>query len=196
MTHPSLGADFFEPLYQAAPDPWQFETSTYEAAKYAATLAALPRPQYRSALEIGGSIGVLTERLATRCAALLSVDLSPTAQAQAIARCQHLPQVGFDIMNVPHDYPAARFDLILLSEVGYYWCWDDLRLAQQKIYASLEPGGQLLLVHWLHDAPSYPLRGDDVHNAFSEFAVASQLTHLSGSRNTDYRLDLYERPSG
>ena len=39
----SLAADFFDTLYQADPDPWRFETSDYEAAKYAATIAALPQ---------------------------------------------------------------------------------------------------------------------------------------------------------
>ncbi|PSR18070.1 methyltransferase [filamentous cyanobacterium CCP3] len=193
MTKPSLGADFFEQLYQTDADPWQFETSPYEAAKYAATLAALSRPRYASAFEIGGSIGVLTAQLATRCDSLLSVDLSTVAQAKAIQRCQHLPQVQFEIMNVPHDYPSDRFDLVLLSEVGYYWCWADLHLAQARIYDSLKPGGHLLLVHWVHDAPSYPLRGNDVHDAFADFA-ATRLQHLHDGRTADYRLDLYERP--
>ena len=193
MTDQSLAADFFDTLYQADPDPWGFETSAYEAAKYAATLAALPKPRYGSAFEIGGSIGVLTERLAHRCDRLLSVDISAIAQTRARDRCQGLPQIRFEIMAVPQEYPDDQFDLVLLSEVGYYWCLADLHQAQQQIYQSLQPGGHLLLVHWLHDAPRYPLRGDDVHNAFREFA-ASRLTHIKGDRTADYRLDLYERP--
>ena len=192
-TDQSLAANFFDTLYQTDPDPWRFETSPYEAAKYAATLAALPRQRYRSAFEIGGSIGVLTAQLAHRCDALLSVDISAIAQAQAQQRCQALPQVRLQLMNVPQEYPDEQFDLVLLSEVGYYWCLADLHRAQQQIYQSLLPGGHLLLVHWLHDAPSYPLRGDDVHNAFQTFA-ASRLTHVVGDRTTNYRLDLYERP--
>ncbi len=196
MTDPvrdqSLAADFFDTLYRADPDPWRFETSDYEAAKYAATLAALLHKRYRSAFEIGGSIGVLTERLAHRCDALLSVDISAIAQARARERCRGLPQVRFEIMNVPQEYPDDQFDLVLLSEVGYYWCLADLHRAQRQIYRSLQPGGHLLLVHWLHDAPSYPLRGDDVHNAFEDFA-ASRLTQVAGDRTPDYRLDLYER---
>ncbi|PZO42483.1 MAG: methyltransferase [Leptolyngbya sp.] len=189
----SLAADFFDNLYQADPDPWGFETSAYEAAKYAATLAALPAQRYKSAFEIGGSIGVLTERLAHRCDRLLSVDISAIAQARAQQRCQGLPQVRLQLMNVPQKYPDEYFDLVLVSEVGYYWCLADLHQAQQQIYQSLQPGGQMLLVHWLHDAPSYPLRGEDVHNAFEDFAE-SRLTHLVSDRTADYRLDLYERP--
>lgn len=197
MTDPagaqSLAADFFDRLYQTDPDPWGFETSAYEAAKYAATLAALPKQRYGSAFEIGGSIGVLTERLAPRCDRLLSVDISAIAQARARERCQGLPQVRFQITNVPQEYPDKYFDLVLVSEVGYYWCLADLHQAQRQIYQSLQPGGHLLLVHWLHDAPRYPLRGDDVHNAFQDFAE-SRLTCLVSDRTADYRLDLYERP--
>ncbi|MGB3138061.1 MAG: class I SAM-dependent methyltransferase [Nodosilinea sp.] len=192
MSDRSLPASFFDTLYETDPDPWRFETSEYEAAKYTATLAALPKQRYQMALEVGGSIGVLTEQLAQRCDALLSVDVSAVAQTRARQRCQHLPQVQMQLMNVPHDYPSQSFDLVLLSEVGYYWCWADLHQAQEKIYRSLLPGGHLLLVHWLHDAPGYPLRGDDVHDAFQDFAVA-RLAHLASQRTGDYRLDLYER---
>lgn len=77
----SVPPSYFEELYRADPDPWQFATSSYEAQKYAVTLAALPKQRYRSALEIGGSIGILTEKLAAHCDALLSIDVSETAQA-------------------------------------------------------------------------------------------------------------------
>ena len=39
----TLPPEYFDHVYQANRDPWNFETSPYERAKYAATLAALPR---------------------------------------------------------------------------------------------------------------------------------------------------------
>lgn len=39
----SLPPSYFEDLYGARDDPWDFETSPYERDKYAATLGALPR---------------------------------------------------------------------------------------------------------------------------------------------------------
>jgi SAM-dependent methyltransferase len=190
----SLPASYFDDLYRENPDPWKFETSEYEANKYAATIATLPRSRYRSAFEIGGSIGVLTQKLADYCDRLLSVDVSMTAQQRAIDRCQHLPHVRFQITNFPHEYPEEQFNLILLSEVGYYWSWKDLKQAEQRIVQLLEPGGHLLLVHWTQDAPDYPLRGDDVHDSFLELAPG-QLCHFGGRREELYRLDLFERAS-
>ena len=81
----SLPPSFFDAIYAEAPDPWSFATSDYEAGKYAVTVATLPRAQYASALEIGCSIGVLTELLAPRCDALLSVDVAERALNQARA---------------------------------------------------------------------------------------------------------------
>jgi len=194
LSQQSLTPEYFDALYKTDSDPWKFETSDYEAEKYAATLAALPKPRYHSAFEIGGSIGVLTEMLAERCDSLLSVDVSDKAQQQAIVRCQHLPHVRFQLMQVPQSYPDEWFDLTVLSEVGYYWCWQDLKAAQQLILDHLEPGGHLLLVHWTPYADYYdnPLSGDEVHEAFLALP-SSQLQHLGGKRAEKYRIDLFER---
>ena len=182
----------FERVYVQQVDPWDYETSAYEQGKYAATLAALPRARYRSALEIGCSIGVLTARLAGRCDALLALDHAPTALARARVRCRDLPWVTFRQMDVPADYPAGRFDLTLLSEVGYYWSWPDLRAARARIVAGLAPGGHLLLVHWTPLIDDAPLTGDEVHEEFLHRGD-DLLLHLGGQRAETYRLDLFAR---
>jgi SAM-dependent methyltransferase len=188
----SLTPDFFESLYRENPDPWQFATSEYEAQKYATTLDALPRNLYQSGFEIGGSIGVLTEKLAQRCHSLLSVDVSEIAQQQAIDRCQHLQNVRFDLMSVPDNFPDEYFDLIVLSEVGYYWSWSDLIKAQRSILDRLRSQGQLILVHWTVDARVLPLTGDLVHDAFIEL-VPARFKHLKSLTQEKYRLDLFEK---
>jgi SAM-dependent methyltransferase len=188
----SLTPDFFESLYRENPDPWQFATSEYEAQKYATTLDALPRNLYQSGFEIGGSIGVLTEKLAQRCHSLLSVDVSEIAQKQAIDRCQHLQNVRFDLMSVPDNFPDEYFDLIVLSEVGYYWSWSDLIKAQRSILDRLRSQGQLILVHWTVDARVLPLTGDLVHDAFIEL-VPARFKHLKSLTQEKYRLDLFEK---
>ena len=190
----SLPPDYFARVYADSDDPWGFETRPYEAQKYQATLDALPRNVYQSAFEIGCSIGVLTERLAERCKRLLPVDVAERALEQARARCQHLHHLRFANMAVPDTFPDEHFDLILVSEVGYYWGWDDLTKAQNLIAEHLERGGHLLLVHWTPYVDDYPLTGDQVHDAFLDAALAGNgLRHLVGSRQELYRLDLFER---
>jgi predicted TPR repeat methyltransferase len=188
----SLQPSYFDSLYQANIDPWDFETSDYEAQKYQTTIAALPKPRYTNALEIGGSIGVLTAKLATRCESLLSIDVSSVAQQKAIARCQNLPHVRFEIAQIPQAYPAEMFDLTVFSEVGYYLSWNDLEKTRQLIIDHLVVGGHLLLVHWTLFAKDYPLTGDEVHEYFWQLN-GTQLKHLQGLRQERYRLDLFER---
>jgi SAM-dependent methyltransferase len=192
-SHPqSLTPEFFEQLYQANPDPWQLATSEYEAKKYAATLNALPRNLYHAGFEIGGSIGILTEKLARRCQSLLSVDVSQIAQTQAIDRCQQLTNIKFELMSVPQSFPTESFDLIVLSEVGYYWSWEDLRTAQSSIVDRLRPQGHLLLVHWTADRGILSLTGDQVHDAFLGL-VPDQLKRIKSLTEDKYRLDLFEK---
>jgi SAM-dependent methyltransferase len=188
----SLSTEFFEQLYQENSDPWQFATSEYEAQKYAATLNALPHNLYQAGFEIGGSIGILTEKLARRCQSLLSVDVLQIAQQQAIDRCHHLTNIKFELMSVPQSFPTESFDLIVLSEVGYYWSWEDLHQAQESILDRLQFQGHLLLVHWTADTGILPLTGDQVHDDFLSL-VPSQLKRIKSLTEEKYRLDLFEK---
>ena len=186
----TLKPDYFDDVYAANADPWGFETKPSEQAKYADTLHSLPRDHYANVFEIGCSLGVLTAMLAPRCNHLLAVDGSTAPLRRARERCQSLPQVTFAQMQVPDQFPDAQFDLILVSEVGYYWSPDDFTRAQQEILAHLVPGGQLMLVHWTPPVHDYPLTGDEVHEAFLK---TPGLKHLGGHREETYRLDVLER---
>ena len=186
----SIAPAYFEEKYAADADPWEFETSPYERAKYDATLAALPRPRYASAYEIGCSIGVLTERLAARCGRLLASDVSETALDMARKRCADLPHVAFENRRLPTSFPDGPFDLVVFSEVGYYFSEPDLIRARDGLVGRLVPGGHFLLVHWTPVVPHYPLTGDRVH----EVVLANEgLRVLKSARAPKYRLDLAER---
>ncbi|SFQ57171.1 class I SAM-dependent DNA methyltransferase [Hymenobacter arizonensis] len=190
----TLPPEYFDHVYQANRDPWNFETSPYEQAKYAATVAALPHPQYVEAFEVGCSLGVLTAKLAPRCGHLLAVDVSEAALAQARQRCADFPQVDLQLLRVPDEFPSQEFDLIVVSEVGYYWSEGDLARAAQLLIGALRPGGQLLLVHWTPTVHDYPLTGDYVHEHFlAQVGDNGPLRHLVGQRQETYRLDLLER---
>ncbi len=190
----SLPVGYFDDVYRAADDPWRFETSPYEAAKYRATVAALGERRFRRGFEIGCSIGVLSERLAPHCDALLSVDISETPLARARQRCRRFGQVAFEKMNVPDEFPGGAFELVVMSEVGYYWSRADLARAIDRTEGALASGGLWLLVHWTPEVAGYPLRGDEVHDAVAAHAAAGgPLTHLGGQRQETYRLDLFTK---
>jgi SAM-dependent methyltransferase len=186
----SLPPDYFDARYAADPDPWRFATSDYERDKYAATLAALPRARYGAALEIGCSIGVLTRRLAERCATLLALDVAAAALDQARARCEGLP-VRFALAQVPGEWPEGTFDLILLSEVVYYLDAADVGRLAERVRASLAPGGDVVLVHWTGET-HYPLGGDEAAELF--IAEAGGFLRVARQERAEaYRLDVLAR---
>jgi len=194
MTPISLQPSYFDQVYAANADPWSFETSDYERAKYAATLVALPAAKYAQAFEIGCSIGVLTALLATRCQHLLAVDVADAALACARKRCAGLPQVDLQCMQVPNTVPPGDFDLIVLSEVGYYWSPDDLQRALDWMLGAVRSGGHLVLVHWTPVVADYPLTGDDVHAIAGRQASSRGWAHRVGQRHARYRIDVFESP--
>ena len=121
-----MTAEDFEARYRADPDPWGYLASEYERAKYAATLAACGPGPFACALELGGSIGVFSAMLAPRCERLVTIDVSPTAVAQARSRLAGHAAVEPIVGAIPAAVPRLPFDLVVASEILYYLSDEDL----------------------------------------------------------------------
>ena len=180
---------YFDDLYTADADPWQFRTSPYERDKYAATLAMLDRPRYGSALEIGCSVGVFTRLLAPRCDRLLAIDGSEVALDAAREECRGLSQVTFRVATVPDAFPAGPFDLIVMAEVLYYLTAKDVARTADMARNALCPTGRILCCHWLGET-DYPLTGDDAVLALAA-ALGPDTFVQDTQRHDAYRLDFF-----
>lgn len=190
-TSHSLPPDYFERMFASKSDPWDFETSDYEAAKYNVTLAALNNQNFKAGFEVGCANGVLTKRLAARCRSLLAIDVSPSALALAKARCADEKSVVFAEMTFPQQAPDRFFDLIVMSEVVYYWNASDIATACVFVGDHLASEGGLLLVHWIGDT-DYPQTGDAAVNL-----MRKGLPHFAIERTErydKYRLDFWRKP--
>lgn len=188
----SLNLDYFKDIYDRSEDPWNFETSAYEAAKYAATIAALPNKQEERVLEVGCSIGVLTRLLAQRCTHLLAIDVSQKALDIATRRCEHVRNVTFKKASFPKELPADQFNLIMVSEVAYYLSAADWKAAIGALYERLVSGGHIVLVHWLPEVPDYPQTGDEVHDRFEQL-MRDKMKSVFSNRAENYRIDVWAR---
>ena len=186
MPQHSLDATYFDTIYAESDDPWHFTTSAYEAQKYASTIEMLGPAVYARGLEIGCSIGVLSRLLAERCHELLSVDISSRALESARKRCADITNVRFELADIPKTFPAGPFDLIVLSEVGYYWSDNDLALARRCIAATASCG-TLALVHYLPKVYDYVRDGDAVHESFLRDA---RFERRRSMREKRYRIDI------
>ena len=184
----TLPGEYFAGIYASDPDPWRFTNSAYERDKYAATLTALPRARYRSGFEPACSIGVFTRALAARCDRLLATDLVPSALEAARVRCADRPNIELQQGAMPADWPAGRFDLIVLSEFLYFLAPADLAELVRRVGNAIEPGGDMILVHWL-GMTDYPQSGDGAAEGFiAQAATFADLLHQS--RTTAYRIDV------
>ena len=188
----SLDSEYFKGVYNASDDPWNFETSEYEAAKYAATIAALPKAYYENVLELGCSIGVLTKLLHAKADHLLATDISDKALRIAAKRCENLNNISFKKLNFQHHIPADNYDLIMISEVAYYLSSDDWKQLVGKLYDILEVNGNIVLVHWLPVVDDYPQTGDEVHQNF-EKVIKNNMKNIFNSRAQNYRIDVWQK---
>jgi SAM-dependent methyltransferase len=185
----SMRRTYFDEMYGSDPDPWQFESSRYEERKYALTLAALPDRRYRSAFEPGCSIGVLTSLLAERCDELLATDILPGVVERARERCHALANVRCELRPIPEEWPSEPFELIVLSEIAYYFDRATLEAMMSQALATCSPMATVVGVHW-RGATNYPLSGDEAHEIIGSH---SSLRHRASYVESDFLLDVWIR---
>jgi SAM-dependent methyltransferase len=181
---------YFEQMYAADPDPWSFETRWYDTRKHALTVDALPRRRYRSGFEPGCSTGMLTARLAARCDRLLAVDAVAAAVETAAARVADRPHVEVRTARMPDEWPDGTFDLIVLSELGYYFADADLATLLDRAASSLDADGDLVAVHWRWPVEEHARPGDEVHAAL---ASRPGLHRLARHEEADFVLEVFGR---
>jgi trans-aconitate methyltransferase len=159
----------FEALFSADPDPWNFKTSSYERKKRVQTIGALGGRRFHKGVEIGCATGVLTKELANICDQIVGIDVSE--RALSIAReslCSHL-NIDLRQGEIPSDWPAGTFDLIVLSEVLYFLNEQEVKISSERAYRSLAPDGVVLAINWIGPT-DLPLDGHEVVRIFENAA--------------------------
>jgi len=184
----TVSASYFDDMYARSADPWGFTSRWYEARKHAITVAMLPRAQYRDAFEPGCSIGVLSSLLAPRCGHLLCCDVAAAAVEAAAERTAGHGNVEVQQRAIPGGWPDGQFDLIVLSEMLYYFAGTDLDRLLDLAVEALRPGATLLAVHWRHPVTEHPRSGDDVHAAL---AARPELARLARHTEPDFIAEAY-----
>lgn len=192
MTGTSLTAKYFDDIFGSDDDPWNLASSDYEAAKFAHTHDVLADRRYGHVLEIGCAHGVLTSHLAPMCDSLLAIDISTKALTKARERVGDRSGVMLAQMAFPKETPDAdAFDLVVLSEVAYYWGLVDLDRASEWLRDHIAPNGRLILVHYTGKT-DYPHSGDEAVEALWT-ELGSDFEVELAERRDKYRLDLWKR---
>lgn len=187
----TLVPGFFDAFYARNDDPWGLDSRWYEVRKRSALMASLPRQRYRNALELGCATGALTEQLAPRCDHLLAIDVAAEAIERAHRRLARLANVQLSRATIPEEWPRGVFDLIVFSEIGYYWTAPDLELTLDRMLASLAPDGHLVACHWRHPVAEHAVTGDGVHVALRTMPGLVSMVH---HEEADFVLEVFARP--
>ena len=115
------------------------------------------------------------------------------ARAQlAQARLQGFVHAEVHQSRLPGDWPEDCFDLIVLSELGYYLNRADWLHLIADARQSLAPDGQLLACHWRPPIENCPQSAEQVHELLDEHL---HLPRLLQYRDADFMLDLWGRDS-
>lgn len=179
-------AEYFDELYRVADDPWGLADRFYEQRKRQLQLAVLPYQRFRRAFEPGCGTGLLTERLVDRCDSVVAWDLTERAVEQTRNRLGAAKGLTLQRGQIPTDWPTGTFDLIVLSEVGYYCV--DLDHLVARVHETLAEDGVLLACHWRHPAPDHPHTAAAVHQA-----LAQGLRVVASHAEEDFLLHVWSR---
>ena len=118
----------------------------------------------------------MTELLATRCDRLLSSDIIPAALQRAEARLRRKSHVWLEERSIPEQWPSGPFDLVVLSEIAYYFDVSDLGRIMTCVMGSTVRGAHVVGVHWRGET-NYPLTGDRVTRSSPRRRVWSSVVH-------------------
>ena len=88
------------------------------------------------------------------------------------------------------EIPQGPFDLIIFSEIGYYFSRDHLAALARDLTRTLDAGGEFVGVHWLGDSQDHVLHGDVVHQVLE---ASLGLERVKACRAPGYRIDTWVR---
>jgi hypothetical protein len=98
--------------------------------------------------------------------------------------------VSIQVGSLTEGLPPGSFDLLVLSEIGYYFTPRDWNALLDRLIAPLEPGTTVLASHWLGESDDHLMHGDDVHAILRS---RRDLRLTQQERHETFRLDRWER---
>jgi cyclopropane fatty-acyl-phospholipid synthase-like methyltransferase len=131
-----------------SPDPYKVSASGYEREKMERVMATLGfEKRFASILEIGCGEGNMTARLASISGRTLATDISDMAVRRTRETTSSFPNVETQRLDLLSDEPPGQFDLVVASEVLYYFGKDQLPAVLERITSCVKNRGSVALIH-------------------------------------------------
>ena len=134
-------------------DPWDFECSDFEQARYERQIEILAGRCYGRVLEIGCGAGRFSRLLAPLAEQVVALDIAPAAIEKARAAGDGAGSIDFRVANIMDYDPHAEgpWDLVVMSETIYSLGWlyplFDVGWLIAQLFDSLREGGLFLLAN-------------------------------------------------
>jgi SAM-dependent methyltransferase len=145
-------------------NPWDFDGSGFDEARYARQLSILEGRRYERVLEIGCGSGRFTRSLAAIADHVLAIDIASAAIERARSDAGRLNNVEFRAANVMELDLLAEggYDLIVMSEtiycLGWLYSFFDVGWLVNGMLEATAEGGRFLLVNTIGKERDYLLR--------------------------------------
>jgi hypothetical protein len=138
----------------------------------------------------------VTALLTERCARVTATDVVAAALDNAQRRRDEIgrgAQVTLMRQSLDEPWPSGPFDLLVLSEVGYYLAPEALRSVLDRECPRLASGATVVAAHWRHRVDDYLMAGDRVNEIVADTAG---LHSIASYRDDDVVIDVFDTADG
>lgn len=194
MTEDGPDLQYLQTLYDSGDDPWQISVGFYEHRKRCLLLESLTQQRYARAFEPGCASGELTAALAQRCDSVLAADANADAVRITADRLAGVPSVQVRQLIVPAQWPTeTEFDLIVLSEIGYFMALQAWRELAAVATETLAATGTIVACHWRHAFAERRSQTPDLHDVLARSCAQAEVRHCLQLQDEDFLLDVWTR---
>lgn len=178
MTGEATSDAYFRRQWEGSGDPWNHGGRWYETRKYEITVASLPRPHYARTFEPGCGAGFLTRRLAARTDVLVAYEREPEGVRATSERCSDLGHVQVTEARAPGDWPDGPLDLIVVSELLYYFDDRTLDSMLDRLQDAARAGADVVAAHYRRHVADHARSGDDAHDRLRAALGEPSIAHV------------------
>ena len=147
-------------------DPWGVDRRWYELRKRRLLAAMLPRERFAAPWRSGARPGRSPTSWPPGATSSSRSTAAPTPWRPRDVGWPGSATCRSSSGRSRQWWPAGAFDLVVVSEVGYFLSPRDLDRLVDRIATTLADDGVVVLCHWRHPVAGWPLDGADVHARF------------------------------
>ena len=189
QTSDTRSADTFEGYLRADPQSRPALSAEHQRFRHQSIMGTLSRRYYAHAFEPGCGAGELTAQLARTCDRVSAIDVRPSEAARARSRCAPWGSADVRCADIRTYVPEDPVDLIVFSEIGYYFSAPELIGIARNLVSRMMPGGEFIAAHWLNPGMDRVLHADAIH---CQLLANLPLRWLTGERSGGLRIDLWK----